>query len=378
MWSTKYFSEEKGGLRSLSEGGVNVAAFVRPEHLQQINALHTKCILAPEKFPVSWATLSDKEIIQAVKRLVDEANNDPCVVGLFLADEPGAEEFPALGKAVAAVKQLAPGKLAYINLFPDYATLGAPNLSQLGTATYTEYLEKYISEVHPQFLSYDNYRIEFSQDLKEPAVAASYYQNLMEVRRVAMEHGLPFWNIVSSNQIQPATTPPSPDNLLLQAYTTLAAGANGLTWYTYLPTANPGYYYSPIDINGGRSAVWSQLKMVNEQAAVIGRVLRHCKSIGVYFTAPQPANGLPLLPGKWITSISCPTPLMLGEFAGAKGEKFALVVNLSLRESSKFTFTATESGKGVQVVSPADGSLSPADPDHLWLSAGQGMLLKLP
>jgi hypothetical protein len=69
---------------------------------------------------------------------------------------------------------------------------------------------------------------------------------------------------------------------------------------------------------------------------------------------------------------------MLGEFAGAKGEKFALVVNLSLRESSKFTFTATESGKGIQVVSPADGSLSPADPDHLWLSAGQGMLLKLP
>ena len=62
--------------------------------------------------------------------------------------------------------------------------MGAPDISQLGTKTYPEYLEKFVAEVHPQFLSYDNYRIPYSFDQKDPAVAASYYSNLLAVRRV--------------------------------------------------------------------------------------------------------------------------------------------------------------------------------------------------
>jgi hypothetical protein len=378
-WSSHSFADEKRGLRFLADCGINVAAFVRPEHLHQVEKLRLRCIVAPQEFPVPWAKLSDQQIFQTVKKLVDESHGSPAVIGYFLADEPGEPDFAALGKAAAAVKRLAPGKLAYINLFPDYATLGAPNLSQLGTATYTEYLEKFVSEVHPQFLSYDNYRIEFSLDQKNPAIAASYYHNLLEVRRVAMEHDLPFWNIVSSNQILPTSAPPSPDNLLLQAYTTLAAGANGITWYTYLSTGNPGYANCPITPTGDRSAVWSYLKMVNGQAAVIGRLIRPLKSVGVYFTPPVPAAGLAALPGRWINAITCDAPLMVGEFIGPAGEKYAIVVNLNLRDSVKLTITPRGSGDGMQMASPVDGSFAEISSDHsLWLTAGQGALLKLP
>ena len=37
------------------------------------------------------------------------------------------------------------GKLAHINLYPNYATLGAPDRSQLGAPTYTEYLERFVA-----------------------------------------------------------------------------------------------------------------------------------------------------------------------------------------------------------------------------------------
>ncbi len=114
---------------------------------------------------------------------------------------------------MAAVKKYAPGKLAYINLFPDYATIGAPDKSQLGTDNYTEYLERFVNEVKPQALSYDNYMVEISMDLTNTAKAASYYRNLLEVRRVGAEHNLPFLNIVTANQIRLFTTPPSPANL---------------------------------------------------------------------------------------------------------------------------------------------------------------------
>jgi hypothetical protein len=71
------------------------------------------------------------------------------------------QAFGALAKAVAAVRKYAPGKLATINLYPNYATIWQMNQvkSQLGTATYTEYLERFVNEVKPMVISYDNYMV---------------------------------------------------------------------------------------------------------------------------------------------------------------------------------------------------------------------------
>lgn len=372
-WSDASFRSGDHGLASLRDCGFTTAAFVRPQHLAETEKLGLKGILAAKDFPIPWRKLSDEQIESAVRQLVDSAGNSPAVMGYFLADEPGAADFPALGKAVAAVKKFAPRKLAYVNLFPDYATLGATDLSQLGTATYREYLEEFVRQVKPQFISYDNYRIQFSNDQKDSALAASYYANLLEVRRVAMEHNLPFWNIVSSNRLLPGTPAPSPANLLLQAYATLAAGAKGLTWYTYY---SPGYEYAPIEKAGHRTATWSYLQMVNEQVQRIGPILRPLKSTGVYFTAPQPAGSLPGLPGRWVKGATCDLPLMIGEFTGPGDEKYAMVVNLSLRDSAHFKLDPRDAGD-IRQVSPADGSLLPLEPgDAAWLAAGQGVLLR--
>jgi len=285
--------------------------------------------------------------------------------------------FSGLAKAVAEVKRLAPGKLAYINLFPNYATLGAPDLSQLETPTYHEYLERFVSEVKPQFISYDNYQVQFSDDLKTPRGAGLYFTNLLEVRNVAQEHDLPFWNIVSSNQIRPRTVVPSPANLLFQAYTTLAAGGRGLTWYTYY---DRGYHDAPIDdVAHSRTVSWSYLKMVNEQVKTLGPRMVRLKSTGVYFTAPPPANGLPALPGKIVSAVTCESPIMVGEFSGEDGSGDAvMVVNLSLERSAKLDLNLADKTHKPQLVSPVDGSLAPLPADHpLWLAAGQGALIVL-
>jgi hypothetical protein len=298
------------------------------------------------------------------------------VIGYFIHDEPGVQLFPKLAKAVAAVKKFAPGKLAYINLYPDYATLGAPNLSQLGAATYTEYLEKFIAEVKPQLISWDNYRIEFSMDMKDPKFYQSYFRNLVTVREVAQNHHLPFWQITESNQIRPHTTPPSPANLLMHAYTALAAGADGITWYTYY--GNGSYAYAPIDNDGHPTPTWSFVRMVNEQVKVLGPIVRKLRSTGVYFTAPLVAPNLPELPGQLTQSIKCETPLMIGEFSGSAGEKYAMVVNLGLDRSSKIQLTTTAGHEPQGYISPVDASLIPLDKDQtLWLTAGQGALIKL-
>jgi hypothetical protein len=321
--------------------------------------------------------MSDDDITSYIKTMVDQSHGSKAVLGYLLTDEPGASEFAALGKAVAAVRKFDPGKLAYINLYPDYATINNANLkSQLETTNYEEYLERYVNEVKPQFISYDNYRVLMSGDLKSTTASLSYYRNLLTVRRVAQKYNLPFWNIVSSNRIRPFTPVPSPANLQFQAYTSLAAGAQGLTWFTYY---QKGYAYAPVDKEGRKTPTYSYIKMVNEQVKVLGSRMRNLRSTGVYFTAPAPVEGLPAMPGKLIESATADAPLMIGEFEDASGAHYAMIVNLSLEHSTKVKNITTSSIRSVHYVSPADGSLLPLESDNsVWLTAGQGALIKVP
>ena len=134
-----------------------------------------------------------------------------------------------------------------------------------------------VADVKPQFLCYDNYMVEYSRDLQDAKKAALYFTNLLEVRRVAQKHGLPFWNVVCCNRIRPHTTVPSPANLALQAYTSLAAGARGITWFKYY---QGGYAYAPIDNSGRATETWHYLQLVNRQIKTLGPIMNRLTSTG--------------------------------------------------------------------------------------------------
>jgi hypothetical protein len=364
------------GLRSIAECNFTMAGFVRPQDLPLCEELGLAALvrIGGVGGAAGWQKMSPEEIDATVRKTIEKAGDSKALMGFYLCDEPGAEAFAALGMAVQAVKKYAPGKLAYINLFPDYATIGAPDISQLDTESYTEYLERYVAEVKPQLISYDNYQVQYSNDLRDIARAASYYANLMEVRRVALEHGIPFWNIVSSNQIRPFTTIPSPANMLFQAYTTLAAGGRGVSWYTYLKY---GYGYSPLDGAGNKTPTWRYLQMVNHHLTIVGPVMNRLTSTGVFFTSPAPVESLPVLPGKTVMDAVCDEPVMVGEFEDASGRPYAMVVNLSLERSAKIVLRLRDGLTKRESLSPEDGRWLPVDPEAgVWAVAGQGVLFQ--
>ena len=370
-------------LAAIAECNFTVAGFVRPEHLAECEKLGLAAVMAG---PGGWAKMSDQEIDAAVKKMVDETGPSKAVLGYYLRDEPGVSAFAALGKAVAAVKKHAPGKLAYINLFPGYATVGAPDTSQLGTANFTEYLERYVEEVAPEFISYDNYMVQFSDDLQVTANAAKYYSDLLEVRRISEKHRLPFWNIVSSNQIRKTTPVPSPANLAFQAYTTLAAGGRSVAWYKY--RYHRGYAYSPIDKTGRKTDTWHYLRTVNHQVKTLGPILNRLRSTGVYFSSGTLGDLLPPLPGavvrevQSVSSLRVATaarpPVMVGEFVDPDGTAYVMIVNLSLEKSTNIKFKTAAEYKNKEVISATDGLSSPLDEENgLWLVPGHGALIKL-
>jgi hypothetical protein len=379
----------KHGLESIADCNFTLAGFVKPEDLPHCEKLGLAAIMAPsvgdKPWFGKWREMSAEEIDRAVREVVEATGDSPAVLGYFIMDEPGAPAFPALAQAVAAVKKYAPGKLAYINLFPSYATVGAPDKSQLGTASYTEYLERFVNEVKPQILSYDNYMVQYSDDLEDQTKAAIYYADLLEVRRVAQKYGLPFWNIVSCNQIRKQTTIPSPANMAFQVYTTLAAGGRGVSWFKYY---QDGYAYAPIDKSDEKTLTWRYLQAVNHQLRTLGPVVNRLTSTGVFFTSPPPVKDLPLLPGRVVQEVHSAAsprgfsdgkpPIMVGEFQDEQGHDYVMLVNLSLERSANMTIATAKDYKTKQVISGEDGRLLPLDEENgHWLLAGHGILIKL-
>ncbi len=376
-------------LESVAECNFTIAGFVAPNDLPVCEKLGLKAIVAGPRdrspWKERWAGVSDEVIDAAIKQLVEETGGSSAVMGYYLVDEPGTPRFAALAKGVEAVARYAPGKLAYINLFPGYATIGAPDQSQLGAASFSEYLEKFITQTKAQFLSYDDYMVTYSDDFQDPKRGAVYFRDLLEVRRVALEHGVPFWNTVCSNQIRPFTTIPSPANVLLRAYTTLAAGARGLAWYRY---HQGGYDYAPVDNAGNRTDTWFYVQMVNRQVKVLGPIMNRLTSTGVFFTSPAPDERMPLLPGKLVESVEsrasikgysdAKPPIMVGEFRGEDGLDYVMLVNLSLEKSANITLRTRKEYAAREVISAVDGSSKPFnDTNGQWLVPGQGMLIRL-
>jgi len=389
-------------LASVAECNFTLAGFVRSSQIPKCDKVGLKAIIGPPRgeYPDVWADV-------AAKDWLGKSGKSDSIFGYYIADEPSAIRFPELAKVVATVRKYAPGKQAYFCLFPGYATIGAPNKSQLGTASFTEYLEQFIAKVKPDILNYDNYMIVSSDNLQSRDNGALYFRDLMEFRRVAQKHGLPFWNTVCSSQIRPYTTIPSLSNLLLQAYTTLAAGGRGISWYTYFqdpyvwddeePIDKDGrgnavlhtsYAYAPINKDGRRTDTWYYLREVNRQVKLLGPMMNRLNSTGVYFTDPAPADGLPKLPGKAIAQVKsrasikgfsdATPPIMIGEFESEDGANYVMLVNLSLEKSTNIILHTSKEYAKKEVVSAADGTHSPLDETNgYWLLPGAGVLIAM-
>lgn len=380
------FMEQDDPLNYLVDCNFTIGGFLRPYDFKRAEDLGLKYfvdmdlgIQQENKHRRNWRDKSDEEIDNIIRILVENSGKSNSMLGYFIMDEPSALDFPALGKAVKALKNYAPDKLAYINLFPNYATLSTLDQinSQLGTTSYKEYLERYVNEVKPDFISYDNYMVQYSRDLNDQSRAKSYFDNLLDVREVGLKNNLPYWIIVSSHQIRNYTTIPSLSNMLFQAYTALAAGYTGVTWYQFKQN---GYNYSPIDSEGNITTTWYYLREVNRQILEVGNILNKFKSKSVYFTAPIYNTKLEKPAETIIKTIECDEPLMVGEFESESGEHCVLLVNISMKKSVSFSLSLENNNQKIYRIAPDIDNLRKNLNDlktNIWLTPGSGVLVKI-
>jgi hypothetical protein len=320
-----------------------------------------------------WEKLpADAELRQRITAAALAIKDHPAALGFFLRDEPNAAMMPGLGRVAALVKEALPNRWPYVNLFPTYATT-----QQLGSADYETHVRRFLRDVHPSFLSWDNYSLINGEMLDR------FYTNMEIIRRLALEAGIPFWNCILGNS-HFFYMEPSDATLHLQVYSTLAYGGRGIQYYTYVTPGDGNYRLGALDPFGHRTPTWDMLRRVNLEIHALAPWLDRLTSTGVFHSDPVPEGAQPMSGSRWVEQVIVTTAdksvaarYLLGEFKGEDGRPYLMLVNRDLSHSLNFSIKLKQPQMHLKRISPYTSQEEDFGGETDWLAPGAGILLKL-
>jgi len=309
--------------QQMAEGGFNLVWCGSEEELDVaqhhgLRGQFTNSLLTP-------ASLDDPKRREQLDTLIARISKHPALYAYHLIDEPNASQFPSLGRLVAYLRQCDPLHLAYINLFPTYATNEQLGTKGDVTTAYWEYLRRYTEQVKPSLLSYDHYQFRLKGD------GDQYFLNLAMIRRAAQEAGVPFLNIVQACTWAPdVMRVPNANELRYLVYSTLAYGAQGISYYVY---ACANHHGSLVSLDGTPGPLYQALTVYNPEFVAIAKELQPLRSLGVYHTSMREPGCEPPLADASFHVDSSPPPasprgFLLGFFGAAERPTHVVVVNL--------------------------------------------------
>ncbi len=183
-----------------------------------------------------------------VIKMVNTVKDHPALWGYQVMDEPNADLFQEIADTRALINSLDGKHPCYINLNGDGGTFG-PNGSY-HTNDYEEYLDRYIAETDPDFLSFDVYPC-----FPDWVLDRDWYPSLELVSKKSQEAGIGFWAFAASCRFSDGyglRCKPTMASLRLQDYTNLAYGAECLEYFTWATAGDEEFNFGdwPIAING--------------------------------------------------------------------------------------------------------------------------------
>jgi len=305
----------------------------------------------------------------------DQLPESPAVWGYMVRDEPGVKDFSELRKTVEEIRAARPGRLSFINLFPNYASK-----EQLGTKTYDEHVKRIVDEVGVDVLSMDHYPA-LKPDADE---RQRYLDNLETMRQCALEKGIPHWNFFN---VMPFGhhSDPTEAQIKWQVYTSLAYGSKGVLYFCYW-TPEGGEFPKGgaiITAEGRRTRHYEQAKRVNHDIKLLGPTLMALTSTGVHRVPPgqNPSDVLKDTPVKSLTK----GDYLVGVFKHADGRWAVLLNNYSFAYTAWPTVEFSVPVKQVREVCKNTGREIPVVDDspamqglQISLDAGEGRLFLLP
>ena len=327
-----------------------------------------------------------ENVDQVVKEVVEDYKEvSETIEGWEIFDEPDAGQYPILSLIVAAFKKHAPCQETVINLYPNYAPVEA-----LKTKSYVEYVERFIKEVHPDFLSYDHYTFvgrnlnkEVTNNDKETekeqlirvaamreAKRGEFFENIEDIRRLGLDNHIEQMLIILLTEHGDYRNLTKAE-ILWQVNMCLAYGMQRISYFTYwLPEPSDFWKWDNAMCNGKGEKYqhYYDVQSVNQEIHSIGTILFSHKSEAVFHIGTG-ENAVRQFEGYGpITSIS-------GEHGviGFFEDGYIYLVNHDFIYERTFTITANQELARYE----NDEFISCGNKFTITLSAGAGALLKL-
>ena len=252
----------------------------------------------------------------------------PAIWGIDVGDEPSALDFPYYGKVIDYVNRAFSNQFAYLNLYPNYASVSGNNaqetVNQLGTATYAEHIRRYCECVPSDYLCYDFYLYSIN--------VAKHYENLRVVADACRNTGRSMWIVLQVNSHRPEEWM-SENNLRFQAYTSMAFGAENIIWACY----TAGWWHNQVlDDQGNQTEQYGKLKRVNAQIRTIADEYMKYRRVSTHFVGYQGHPDMNCVQQESIASLSTGVffdvksdngaPVLVGEMVSRTGDGSAALM----------------------------------------------------
>ena len=251
----------------------------------------------------------------------------PAIWGIDIGDEPSALDFPHYGKIFDCVDRLFPNQVPYLNLYPNYASVShnteEETQCQLGTATYEEHIQRYCENVPADYLSYDFYC--FDHNLRVIGVT-KHYENLRVVADACLRTGRSVWIVLMVNSHDPDIWM-TENNLRFQAYSSMAFGAENITWACY----TAGWWSNQVlDGEGNKTQQYDKLKKINAEIRTLADEYMKYRRVSTHFVGFEGHPDMTAVKQDAIASLSTGVffdvkadngaPLVVGEMVNRKGD----------------------------------------------------------
>ena len=219
-----------------------------------------------------------EQYVEAAKGFVDH----PAIWAIDVGDEPSALDFPYYTRIIDFTNRAFENQFPYLNLYPNYASVventGNEVISQLGTKTYREYIEKYCENIPTDYICYDFYM--YSGDETFTAVnVGNAYENLRTVADACRSTDRSMWIVLQVNSKSPDRFT-TMNQLRFQAYSAMAFGAESIIWACW----TAGWWNNQVlDANGEKTEQYEKLKTVNRELHTIGDQYMKYRRVSTHF-----------------------------------------------------------------------------------------------
>ena len=219
--------------------------------------------------------ISDQTAIDAYVREVVVEYKDylDVIKGWLLRDEPSASDFPALARVVDAFHRIDPDRTTMINLFPTYASD-----KQLGTNGYQEHLDKFISIVDPDYLSYDHYHFQ------KNTARRGFFENMEVFRDTAIANATDYMLIILLTEHM-SYADVSKYQIEWEVNMCLTYGMKRISYFTYWLSQDlldQGWNDACMDCTGKIYPHYYDVQEINEWLLPLGNELFNKNSTAVF------------------------------------------------------------------------------------------------